>query len=156
MIVACRPATAEDENFLCGLITRTTAEALHASLWPEQIRAPLLRTQFKARQQGFAQNYPEAAHLIIVLDGAPAGRLVVSRRGDEIRIVDIAVLPERQKMGIGAAVLRELIEESNRTRKPLRLTVDIMNPAIRLYESLGFRRIAGDQTQHFMERSPDF
>ena len=128
--------------------------APNVEVWPEHLRDSLLRMQYHARQQGIAGDYPQAAQEIILADGSPAGRLVVSRNEAEIRVVDIAVLPERQNRGIGGAVVQELIEESNRTGKPVRLTVTIMNPAIRFYENLGFRRIGGDQTQHFLERTP--
>src|SRR5712691_5416345 len=117
--VTCRPAAIDDEAFLYGLITRATAQALGAAHWPEHVRDPLLRTQYQAREQGIAANYPDAARQIILVDGAPAGRLVVSRTNDEIRIVDIAVLPERQNTGIGTAAMLELLEESNRSGKPL-------------------------------------
>ena len=110
--------------------------------------------QYQAREQGIARNYPQAARQIILADGAPAGRLVVARAEGEIRVVDIAVLPQQQNRGIGGAAMRELIEESNREGKPLRLTVNNVNAAIRFYENLGFRRIGGDETQHFMERTP--
>ena len=113
--VTRRAATAEDEAFLYDLITRNTADALGASLWPEHLRDSLLRMQYHARQQGIAGDYPQAAQEIILADGSPAGRLVVSRNEAEIRVVDIAVLPERQNRGIGGAVVQELIEESNRT-----------------------------------------
>lgn len=76
---------------------------------------------------------------MIVVDGADVGRLYVDRREREIRIVDIALLPEARGQGIGTALLGALIDESQAAGKPLTIHVERQNPALRWYEGLGFR-----------------
>jgi ribosomal protein S18 acetylase RimI-like enzyme len=84
----------------------------------------------------------------------PVGWLVVHKTAAEIHVVDIAVMPERRGSGIGTIVLEELLAESDRNGIPVRLSVNVTNPAARLYERLGFRRTGGNEVQHFMERKP--
>lgn len=67
------------------------------------------------------------------------GRLYVDRWTREIRIMDIALLPEHRGAGIGTRLLRELQEEARAAGKALSIHVEKFNPALRLYERLGFR-----------------
>ena len=46
------------------------------------------------------------------------------------------------------------MEEADRRSVPVRLTVNKGNPAVRLYERLGFRRTGGSEIQDFMVREP--
>src|SRR3712207_7616078 len=50
-----------------------------------------------------------------------SGRLDVARWPDELRIVDIALLPEHRNAGVGTALLRELQAKAARDRKSTRL-----------------------------------
>jgi ribosomal protein S18 acetylase RimI-like enzyme len=50
----------------------------------------------------------------------------------------IYLFPEYQRLGIGTALLKQLMEESDRTDVPVRLRVIAVNPAKRFYEGLGF------------------
>ena len=92
------------------------------------------------------------------MDGQPAGRLYVSREEDDIRIVDVALLPEYCNRGIGTTLLRGLQSEAAAAGKPLatagrllRIHVERFNPALRLYERLGFHPIADRGVYLFME-----
>jgi len=150
--VTLRPESPEDEPFIRRLILETVAGQLGASAWPEPMRSHLLGIQYTARRQSHRVNYPEAASQVIQADGADAGWAVVNTLPDEVRLVDIMVLPELRGRGIGTAVIREILAVGAAAGKPVRLNVDIMNRgAFQLYERLGFRRTGGDEVQHFME-----
>jgi ribosomal protein S18 acetylase RimI-like enzyme len=82
------------------------------------------------------------------------GWIAIAIRTDEIRLVDIAIARRHRGLGIGTARVRDLLREADVAGKPVRLTVGITNPAVRLYERLGFRRVGGDQVRHLMERAP--
>jgi ribosomal protein S18 acetylase RimI-like enzyme len=56
----------------------------------------------------------------------------------EIRIVDIALLPEYRGKGIGNGLLRDLLAEADADRESVTIHVERLNPALRLYERLGF------------------
>lgn len=55
--------------------------------------------------------------------------------------VSIAVLDRVRGQGVGSALLRALIEEAKARDVGLCLTVRDANPALRLYERMGFARI---------------
>jgi ribosomal protein S18 acetylase RimI-like enzyme len=67
--------------------------------------------------------------------------LYVARWDREIRIMDIALLPEHRGSGIGSKLLRELQDEARAAGKTLSIHVERFNPALRLYERLGFQQV---------------
>jgi len=81
--------------------------------------------------------------------------MIVVREKDFAHLVDIALLTEQRGRGIGSGLLRELIQQCSRDGVPLRLQVLKVNPALRLYERLGFRQTSEDQMYLQMERRPD-
>ena len=70
--------------------------------WPAEMRKSFLEMQFKA-QQGYRAMFPEADFQIIERDGQRVGQLIIDRAAEEIRLVDIALLPEQRGAGLGAA-----------------------------------------------------
>jgi len=150
--IALRPVAEGDESFLYEVYASTRQEELAPVPWTEAQKAAFLRMQFEAQRRYYHENYPDAAFLVILRDGRPAGRLYVDRRPDGIRIVDIALLPEQRGAGIGTALLGELLAEGDREGKPVSLHVEHFNPALRLYERLGFRRIADTGVYYLLER----
>ena len=56
--------------------------------------------------------------------------------------ITVAVSPSVQRRGVGTSLLTELIEQARKAAYPaLSLSVEEDNPAIRLYERLGFTRV---------------
>jgi GNAT superfamily N-acetyltransferase len=80
------------------------------------------------------------------------GRLVLDRRADGIRIVDLAVVPAEQGRGTGTAVLRSVLAEADAVGAPVTLHVVVASPARRLYERCGFVPVTSDGIHLFMER----
>jgi ribosomal protein S18 acetylase RimI-like enzyme len=76
------------------------------------------------------------------------------RREAEVRIVEIALLPSYRSRGIGTGLLRPLIEEASRSGLNLTIHVEQMNPALSLYERLGFKRVGEAGIYHKMQRAP--
>jgi ribosomal protein S18 acetylase RimI-like enzyme len=143
-MLTLRPVTPEDDPFLRELYASTRREELAAmGLGGAQLDA-LLQMQFLAQRRGYAAQFPGAHHHIVLRDGAPAGRLYVDRRPGAIRVVDIALLPEHRGAGLGGALLRELLVEAAGSRSLVCLHVLHANPALRLYERLGFTRTGVD------------
>src|SRR5215472_6613305 len=113
-----------------------------------------LHMPFVAQHQCSQEHYTKTDFLIMLRDAVPVGRLSVARWQDEIRIVDIALLPPYRNAGIGTAILRDLLAEAAVAHKPVRIHVEKFNPALRLYERLGFVPIADKGVYLFMEWSP--
>ncbi len=138
--ITLRPIEPDDEEFLYRVYAGTREVELAQVDWNAAQKEAFLRMQFTAQHQYYQEHYAGAAFQVILANGRPAGRLYVARWPDELRIVDIALLPEHRNAGVGTALLRELQAEATRAGKPLRIHVEIFNPARRLYERLGFVR----------------
>ena len=88
----------------------------------------------------------------IVLAGETRiGRLYVHYGSIEIRVIDIAILPEFRGSGVGATLMRDVLDRAAAEKKPVRLRVEPDNPALDWYTRLGFKKIADEQTNWHME-----
>jgi ribosomal protein S18 acetylase RimI-like enzyme len=94
--------------------------------------------QFDAQDVQYRQHNPEGAFDVIEVDGRPAGRLYVDRRPTDIRIVDIALLPEFRGVGTGRLLIRRLQDEAAATGRTVSIHVEVHNRAAALYRRLGF------------------
>ena len=150
-----RPARPEDEAFLYQLYCSTRIDELTAyGLAPAQ-QEMFLKLQFTARQRHYEIAYTNADHQIILCQDHPIGRILVYRSASEIRLVDIALLPEWRGKGHGAVLVQALQAEAQRAGKPVTLHVDKFSRAARLYERLGFA-ISGDiGSDYKMEWRPE-
>jgi ribosomal protein S18 acetylase RimI-like enzyme len=130
----------------------TRAEELAVVPWDDAQKDAFLRAQFDAQDAWWHENYAEASFDVIVVDGEPAGRLYVHRGPSEIRIVDIALLPEHRGDGVGTRLLEDLLAEGDASGKSVTIHVERMNPALRLYERLGFALAEDRGVYLFLER----
>jgi GNAT superfamily N-acetyltransferase len=133
-----RPATADDEKFQCALYASTREEELKLTDWTEAQKDEFVRMQFAAQWSHYRTHYADAAWDIILNGDSRAGRLIVSRGAQEIRIVDISLLPEHRGLSIGTRLISRLLDEARDTNRRVGIHVEKFNPALRLYERLGF------------------
>jgi ribosomal protein S18 acetylase RimI-like enzyme len=151
LAITLQPAGDCDEAFLRALYASTRQDETAAWGWtPAQVDA-FLALQFLAQRTNYATAYPGAKHELILEDGHPIGRLYVWRKGDELRLVDISVLPAARGRGIGTSLIRRLMAEATPRRERLCLQVATTNRARQLYLRLGFRRTGGDAVYDEME-----
>jgi ribosomal protein S18 acetylase RimI-like enzyme len=146
-----RAATPEDEPFLRAVYACTRAEELARAPWSDEQKRAFTDQQFTAQDAHYRQHYPTAQYSIIEVQGVPAGRLYVDRWETEIRIIDIALLPEHRRTGIGTKLLRELQDEARTAGKALTIHVEKFNPALSLYHRLGFQLIEDKSVYLFLE-----
>ena len=106
--------------------------------WSAEEQQAFIRSQFAAQQDYYAKKYPTAGHDIILADNRPVGRLYVARLDQEIRIIDITLLPGERNAGIGSSLIKQLLDEAGRSQKMTRIYVEEFNPSLRLFERLGF------------------
>ena len=136
--VTLRPITPEDTAFLFAVYASTRAEELAAVRWSEAEKEEFLRMQSTMQHRFYQAHFPAAAFQVVLRRGSPIGRLYVDRRPEEIRIVDVALLPEHRGAGIGSALIRDALAEALDAGKPVRIHVERLNPALSLYGRLGF------------------
>ena len=98
-----RPVEPDDREFLYRVYASTRTEELAVVPWDDAQKDAFLRAQFDAQDAWWRENYGGASFDVIVVDGEPAGRLYLHRGDTEIRIVDIALLPEHRGKGVGTA-----------------------------------------------------
>jgi len=154
--ITFRPITSEDRELLLRVYRSTREDELAMVVdWTPEMKDAFILQQFTAQHTWYQEHYTGAEFLVILVDGAPAGRLYVHRRPSEIRLVDIALLPEYRNTGLGTRLLRDLLAEGEATGKPVTIHVEIYNPAMRLYQRLGFRPIEDRGVYQLLEwRSP--
>jgi GNAT superfamily N-acetyltransferase len=151
MPVSLRPVHKDDEAFLYELYCSTRLSDIGmAGLEPAQ-QAALLEIQFIGQRQQYEADFPEADHDIILLEGRPIGRVMVNRTAEANLGVDIALLPAHRNSGIGGMLINDLLDEARNAGKPFRIHVERFNPAVRLYERLGFETIGETPTHLLME-----
>jgi GNAT superfamily N-acetyltransferase len=137
--VELRPVTEEDDQFLLSVYASTREQELAQAEWAEGQKENFLRWQFDMQRQQYNVRFPDAAYHVILVDGHPAGRVWVGSDDEQIRLLDIALLPEFQNRGVGTALLRRLMDQAAKARKALRHMVFMLNSdAHRFYERLGF------------------
>lgn len=148
-----RPAAPDDEGFLIALFASTRPD-VGAWACGEEEKAGFLLAQYRMREHSFQTRYPGAVSSVIRAAGKDAGRICVAGTPREIRILDIALLPEWRNRGIGSAVIGGILEEARGGRLPVRLMVERFSRARPLYERMGFHIVDESGTHYLMERTP--
>ena len=147
--VILREAAKSDEPFLISVYRTTREEELAMVPWSEEQRAAFVTMQYTAQAHHYQQNYPESRQSVIYLDDQPAGRLYLNRGAEEMRILDITVVPEFRGRGVGDYLIAELQREARAVGKPLTIHVESFNPSMRFFEKRAFTPI-GQQGVHVL------
>jgi ribosomal protein S18 acetylase RimI-like enzyme len=152
--VELRPATPEDHGFLLRVFRTTREDELALTTWSELEKTAFVDAQFRAQDAHYRDVYLDGRFLVVAHDGEPIGRLYLARLADELRIIDITLLPAWRGHGIGASLLAAVTAEADAAGLAVRLHVEPWNPVRRLYERLGFRTLEVRGIYEFMERPP--
>jgi|SRR5689334_5446814 GNAT superfamily N-acetyltransferase len=152
--ITLRPVAADDHEFLVAVYASTRADELALTPWTDEQRESFVRWQFAAQQEHYAKNYPNANHDLIISEGRRVGRLYVARLDQEIRIVDITVLPAERNAGIGTYLIKQLLDEADQTGKMTRIYVEEFNPSLDLFKKLGFSPGEQNGFHLLMQRNP--
>ena|SRR5687768_543815 len=155
MMIDLRTVTEEDNDFLLSVYASTRADEMTRVDWNTEQKEAFLRMQFNAQSQFYTENYPGATFQVITLNDQPVGRLYIHRRENEIRIMDIALLPGYRNLGIGSALLLDILEQGKNLNLPVTIHVEQFNPALRLYKRMGFRQKEDKGVYLLMEWSPE-
>lgn len=146
--VTLRPETSDDIPFLLAVYASTRADEMAMVPWTREQKEQFVQMQFGFQRKHYLENYLDnyggATFDIVMVEGCAAGRLYVLRGPSEIRIIDIALLPEYRGRGIGGELLTEILTEAQDRGLIVSIHVERQNPALRLYRRLGFQ-CAGEQ-----------
>lgn len=141
-----------DDQFLLALYESTRSAEMALVPWSDDQKRVFLKGQFEAQRTDYLARFPAAKHSIIVIDDEPIGRIWIDRRNDEIRILDIAILPRDQNAGVGTVLLEQLQHQAAEAELPLRHSVSVTNQdALRFYRRLGFCVVEDFETHVLME-----
>lgn len=140
------PATEADLKFVENVYISTRIDEFAMIGWDEEQLRQFLAMQNNIQKQAYSHQFPDAENLIICLEKEKIGRLIVNRNTNELRLVDISLLPQFQNLGVGTKIIKDLLNEAKEKKLPLTLTVARNNPAaFRLYQKLGFQITGEDE-----------
>ena len=107
-----------------------------------------------AQEVGFEKQWDLGQIRIIELDDSDVGWLQVIEKEGEIFLGQLFVDRPFQRRGIGTHAMKHLIGEAERLHQTMQLSVAKINPAVRLYERMGFHFIREDDRKFYMKRDP--
>jgi len=143
-LVTLRAVVVGDEEFLLRVFSSVHEQTFAMLDMPAEQINELLRMQFLAQQGQYRQQFPTADFDVVLLEGTAIGSMYAIRGPDEFVLIDIALLPEHRNDGIGAELVRALIDVARESAQPLQAHVRSDNPAWRLWQRLGFQEVADD------------
>jgi ribosomal protein S18 acetylase RimI-like enzyme len=150
-LLRLRPETEADAAFRFALFCASRPPEEDFSLLGPELAQHLLRQQFLAQSRSYQTDFPLARVDIIEFDSAPVGYIIVEMTVTQARIVDLAIVPDRRRAGIGEAVITPIIAEAQRRELPLRVSVLNGNRgSLRFRRRLGFQPI-GERTAFHAE-----
>ncbi len=152
--ITLRPIIDDDLEFLFRLYASTRADELAVTGWDAVLIEHFLRMQFNLQHTQYQRNYPGASFDLVCVDAVSAGRLYVQRRETEMRLIDIALLPEYRGKGLGGRLLGDLTREADEKEMVMSLHVEVNNPVLAFYMRLGFREEELRGVYRYMERQP--
>ena|ERR1051325_8779772 len=154
MTIRLRPVLMSDEEFLFSVYASTRMEEMDLVDWNTSQKEAFLRMQFRSQDRFYRDNYLGADYWIILKDEQPVGRLYIHKRAEEIRIMDIALLPPYRQLGIGSFLMNQILDEAAKNNLPVTIHVERFNPAMHLYQRLGFRLAEDRGVYYFMRWLP--
>ena len=149
--ISYRVMTDDDLPFVAALYATTRAEEVASTGWPPEMQAAFLDQQHRAQHGYYRVAYPDGEWLLIERNGVPIGRLYLAEQDGTVLLVDISLLPAERGTGLGTAILNDLLAGETR---PVELHVERFNPALRLYQRLGFEEAEDNAIYLRMIRRP--
>jgi GNAT superfamily N-acetyltransferase len=144
MQIVLRPAVTQDFEY-CERLYFTGMEKIIEELGLDMA----------AQAASFLENWDLAEVRLIAVGNSDVGWLQSNVRDDGLFVAQLFVDDPFQGQGIGTEVMNRLIGEASRLNQAVRLAVVKTNPALRLYERLGFHITHEDDRKFYMKRNPD-
>lgn len=133
-----RPLGGDDQGFLDDLYASRRTDLQQLPMATVML-AQMIKMQQHVQMSGIQQHFPEAQHFVVEEAGRPVGRVIIDTGVTDLRLVDIAILPQAQRKGIARSILRAMQEQARESNLNVSLAVEITNQAARtLYLQMGF------------------
>jgi ribosomal protein S18 acetylase RimI-like enzyme len=101
----------------------------------------------------FDRQWGELDSYALIINACPVGLLCINHNEHAYYIRELQIEPHWQRQGLGEAAIRHVVDIARRAGIPLlRLRVFGINPAVALYERVGFRICKTEGHTHYMER----
>lgn len=152
--ITLRPASDADYDFMRRLYHSTRAEEMQQFPFDEAQKREFLDQQFSAQFEHYRIHYPTCERNIIERGGTPIGRLWIDEWPDQIRLVDISLMSEARGSGVGTQLVRDVLARGTAAGKPVTIHVEGFNPALRLYQRLGFQQVDTNGMYYLMKWTP--
>lgn len=146
-----RRVTEHDREFL--LSAYAAGREIELSMLPfdeAQIHA-FCEHQLAAQTAYYEETFPHATHDLIVVGEESVGRVYIDRGDKLISILDLAVLGEHRKKGIGTHIVKTLMDEAASNNKRVGVYVESFNPSQKLFRELGFELVESDEMNLYFE-----
>ena len=143
--ILLRPVVDDDREFLLRVYECSREIELAVVPWDAAMKRAFVVHQFDAQTSHYSTEYPESRHYVIELSetSEPVGRLYVNRTNEQISILDITVLNDFRRRGVGSVVVGDLVEEARSTGRSVQVYVETFNPSKLFFTKRGFT-VEGD------------
>jgi ribosomal protein S18 acetylase RimI-like enzyme len=140
------PALMEDQAWL---------ERLRRDVYLELFAATFGNWDEVRNARQFSECLTRGGISIIKIDGMRVGMIQVFDQPDAVEVGEIQIQPSHQNQGIGTRVLTDAIVRGHEQGKKILLSVALKNERVyRLYQRLGFQRVAHNGTHNLMSCDP--
>lgn len=149
--ITTRAVAPADQKFLAEVYKSSRGDDLRKLDWDEERISEFLDMQYEAQQNFNAGDYRDATDEVLLIGDKLIGHLMVEARSHEIRLIDVALLPEYRGHGLGTRIIQRIQEKAKSEKRPVRLQVIRFSRAVNLFERLGFVRTSETGTHFQME-----
>lgn len=149
--ISLRAVIPQDREFLLRVYAAGREVELSVLPFDDAQKRAFCEHQLAAQTSYYEEKFPHATHVVILLGGECVGRLYVDRRDALISILDLAVLAEHRKKGVGTHIVKALLDEAALSDKRVGVYVESFNPAQKFFRDLGFELVESDQMNLYFE-----
>ena len=107
-MIKLRPVGEKDNAFIETVYRSTREDELKLINWTEQQKWAFISMQSMAQLAEYKTKFPDAAFQVIIYEKKDAGRFYTWENENEIRLIDITLLPPFRGKGIGKFLLFSL------------------------------------------------
>lgn len=152
--ISLRPVTEEDREFLLRAYAAGRETELSVLPFDEAQKRAFCEHQLQAQTAYYLEKFPHATHDIIFAGREPVGRVYADRGDALISILDLAVVVDHRRKGIGTYIIKALLDEAAADSRRVGVYVESFNPSQKLFRDLGFQLVESDGLNLYFEWQP--